>query len=83
MINSLAASEQGWEGRQARTIPSPCVLSVNFEGHRAKPLTGLTGVRQKGDPDLGSSPGLLQGQEMMLFIGNRFSNLCTAVDTPA
>ena len=23
-------------------------MSVYFEGHRAKPLTGLTGVRQKG-----------------------------------
>jgi hypothetical protein len=27
---------------------SLCVLSVYLQGHRAKPVTGLTGVRQKG-----------------------------------
>jgi hypothetical protein len=31
-----------------QTLQSECVLNVYFQGHRAKPLTGLSGVRPKG-----------------------------------
>ena len=48
----------GRENPPCGHCPSECVLIVYFflKGHPAKPLTGLTGVRQKGGQPTRSSP---------------------------